>query len=501
MFLFAGVEKNAQFNLFTTNGIFVYTAVGNFLLFQLTWTINVLLWDTHHVNYVSIIKLKHIMNQSKRMHEVVMQIVFYSISLLFFYQTNNQDSRLFNQSAGDWFPVGLLIVILVYQPIRHVRRKEDETGLLSSSILIKIICAPFHLFNGAATSPTFRDIYCADVLTSFSKVITDSMHGMCWIVQDVFEARKSSDDLDFCASVEMDVLMTVVVGYTLLIRAAQCVRKLIETGQTYPHLYNTGKYFSNIICIIYGFFFGLDSVYIGLVIFSTLYKWVWDVRMDWGLWDFSDGNTENMFLRKKLMFGSANAGMYYVCIVVDLVLRFLWILSLRPSLSYTLLGPLAGTFLASLEILRRCMWGVLRVEWEHVKTYTGNNKLRVKVLLASQNGNEQRSSLHQEGQHRVDIVRQGVHKNTNANKVVPVTTDDLVPPFPVHVVGDSVVAFESVEDANANADTELDESTTKKLVAGQYEQLAQQPTESLIQTATDFESILTDILWGGAYTE
>ncbi len=99
--------------------------------------------------------------------------------------------------------------------------------------------------------------------------------------------------------------------------------------------------------------------------------------MDWGLcerlpqsiWELVDVFSyaqKKMFLREKLMFPSLPA--YYFCIVIDLILRFFWVLSLLPPAT---LGGLIGTqlsfFLGSVEIARRSMWGILRVEFEHLK--------------------------------------------------------------------------------------------------------------------------------------
>jgi hypothetical protein len=60
--------------------------------------------------------------------------------------------------------------------------------------------------------------------------------------------------------------------------------------------------------------------------------------------------------------------------VANLLLRFLWVVSLLPSTSAAAQGQwkfLAGTklsiFLASMEVFRRSFWGLLRVENEHLK--------------------------------------------------------------------------------------------------------------------------------------
>jgi hypothetical protein len=99
--------------------------------------------------------------------------------------------------------------------------------------------------------------------------------------------------------------------------------------------------------------------------------------MDWGLcerlprsfWELIDIGSyyeKRMFLREKLMYPSVLA--YYFAIVIDLVLRFLWVLSLLPpSTLEGFLGHQLSFFLGSVEIFRRSMWGIIRVEYEHLK--------------------------------------------------------------------------------------------------------------------------------------
>ncbi len=141
---------------------------------------------------------------------------------------------------------------------------------------------------------------------------------------------------------------------------------------------------------MYGLFqSNADSFYYFLIVLTTLYKWWWDVVVDWGLfsslWNhghFFDPVDESQlrpmpFLRPVLFFGDWR--IYYFCIVADLVLRFLWVISLAPpTFTSGFVLPALQIFLGSLEIIRRAGWGILRVEHEHVKLLH-NNVLGLKI--------------------------------------------------------------------------------------------------------------------------
>lgn len=76
---------------------------------------------------------------------------------------------------------------------------------------------------------------------------------------------------------------------------------------------------------------------------------------------------ERPFLRPLLLYRQIWS--YYLCIVLDLILRFLWVISLVPLQSTLLfVRPAAlSVFLGSMEIIRRSIWGHFRVEYESVK--------------------------------------------------------------------------------------------------------------------------------------
>ena len=66
---------------------------------------------------------------------------------------------------------------------------------------------------------------------------------------------------------------------------------------------------------------------------------------------------------------------YYVATVADLVMRFVWTLTLIPFSENSPLGSYMAAalnpFLASVELVRRAMWSCLRLEAEHLRNTEG----------------------------------------------------------------------------------------------------------------------------------
>ena len=91
---------------------------------------------------------------------------------------------------------------------------------------------------------------------------------------------------------------------------------------------------------------------------------MWDIKMDWGLFDPKSPNKEYPFLREEIVYSSPNY--YYFAIIEDLILRFGWTLSVSLSEIGILHADLVVSILAPLELFRRFVWNFFRLENEHL---------------------------------------------------------------------------------------------------------------------------------------
>ena len=130
----------------------------------------------------------------------------------------------------------------------------------------------------------------------------------------------------------------------------------------------------------------IERVLLWALLANSLYSFAWDVVMDWGLGRCGSNNSSSSTshgsggghhrgrgrfnpqpatrypgLRPTLLFGAAWP--YYGAIAVDLSLRLLWALKyleFAHHLSYDRFMLL----IEALEVFRRGMWSVFRIEWE-----------------------------------------------------------------------------------------------------------------------------------------
>ncbi|XP_025777080.1 xenotropic and polytropic retrovirus receptor 1 [Puma concolor] len=105
-------------------------------------------------------------------------------------------------------------------------------------------------------------------------------------------------------------------------------------------------------------------LWIVFCIISSCYTLIWDLKMDWGLFDKNAG--ENTFLREEIVY--PQKAYYYCAIIEDVILRFAWTIQISIT-SMTLLphsGDIIATVFAPLEVFRRFVWNFFRLENEHL---------------------------------------------------------------------------------------------------------------------------------------
>jgi len=84
--------------------------------------------------------------------------------------------------------------------------------------------------------------------------------------------------------------------------------------------------------------------------------------MDWNLLECSD---KSILLRKYLTFAPARN--YYIVIVLNFIMRSAWTMTLSPAIIATFRDKNLVTLVTgSIEIIRRGIWNLFRVEKEHL---------------------------------------------------------------------------------------------------------------------------------------
>lgn len=110
-----------------------------------------------------------------------------------------------------------------------------------------------------------------------------------------------------------------------------------------------------------GFFHpSLPSVLAGVATINSVYSYLWDVIMDWGLLTFTrEGKVHG---RTRVMYP---VYVYVLACVMNLVIRFSWAANRIPSLAALHASHLV-LMVETAEVFRRAVWNLFRVEWETI---------------------------------------------------------------------------------------------------------------------------------------
>ncbi|KAI8980972.1 EXS family-domain-containing protein [Pilobolus umbonatus] len=266
----------------------------------------------------------------------------------------------------------------------------------------------------------FSDILLADMLTSVSGVMGDLFVVGCVIIG-------GKDPSTFLGSVDNvcyhDIIIPLIISVPYLVRLKQCISEYIESKYS-RHLYNALKYASSIPVIIFAAAQRKASMYITetgstpitwyldeIVIFrlwiffvfsNSLYSFWWDISMDWNLITITYNTPEteddkrhqntprrkrllpSIYIRRQLYFSRS---IWYIgAVIFDFLLRISWCLKLS---SYMYLKQLDSNIfmLQFMEITRRCVWTIFRMESEGVRrvynslpTASGHDTFRMGLL-------------------------------------------------------------------------------------------------------------------------
>eukprot|EP00550_Attheya_septentrionalis_P008791 CAMPEP_0198298086 /NCGR_PEP_ID=MMETSP1449-20131203/39613_1 /TAXON_ID=420275 /ORGANISM="Attheya septentrionalis, Strain CCMP2084" /LENGTH=506 /DNA_ID=CAMNT_0043999267 /DNA_START=355 /DNA_END=1875 /DNA_ORIENTATION=- len=278
--------------------------------------------------------------------------------------------------------VGIAVPLPSTRWVRHILM----VVLQRAAELINPRCA----CNGTMPRPIpFIDVFFADGMCSLSKVFFD--WGMLSLIATHYPHPVP-------ASTHSIVIPSLVAALPYLIRARQCiimhtVGRYKNDPKRYQHTLNTIKYLTSIFPLSLSAFQKtvsieaaekLEPLLLLLLAVNAFYALTWDIVMDWGM--LSDPTAvlaasvvgemcvptgvanekkqcAHAMLRPRLRFGVlASTGI----LIADAVLRFSWLLRFCE----TSLFPSKDVFVLVtqfLEVFRRAIWNLLRVEWEQSK--------------------------------------------------------------------------------------------------------------------------------------
>uniref|UniRef100_A0A674KEZ9 Xenotropic and polytropic retrovirus receptor 1 n=1 Tax=Terrapene triunguis TaxID=2587831 RepID=A0A674KEZ9_9SAUR len=261
-------------------------------------------------------------------------------------------------------------------------------------LLFRVFTAPFHKVG-------FADFWLADQLNSLAVILMDLEYMICFysfeLQWDNSVGLLPETDGQICYSYSYGV-RAVVQCIPAWLRFIQCLRRYRDTKRAFPHLVNAGKYSTTFFMVTFAALYSTHKAqnhsdtqvffYLWIVFYliSSCYTLIWDLKMDWGLFDKNAG--ENTFLREEIVY--PQKAYYYCAIVEDVILRFAWTIqiSLTSMQVFPYAGDVISTVFAPLEVFRRFVWNFFRLENEHLNN-CGEFRAVRDISVAPMNADDQ----------------------------------------------------------------------------------------------------------------
>ena len=348
----------------------VYRGMSTLVLAQWCWVFCLWAWESARVNYMYLFEFDPHnamvpITVARRCSSVT---ILFLVNFLVYLKVARGEMLYLSPSSAPAFPIGMFIIIMLLAVL-------SRWGGVGSYVLGSVLIAPFG-------EVTFLHSFVADVLTSLVRPLVDLTFSVCFFLSGDWRTP-TKPSVCMSAWEYHHIVVPVVLTLPLWFRFMQCLRRYYDTHRRVPNLLNAVKYIIAYSVVMFSSLANNDasffSMWVTAAVFSTLITYLWDVWMDWGL-----GRCQYKLLRDRLMF--AGTAPYYAAITLDLGLRFLWTLTLVPSINLFLAGgaspgvasdeqsPLSMYVTALIswaEICRRSMWACLRVEHEHLVNTQG----------------------------------------------------------------------------------------------------------------------------------
>ncbi|OQR96034.1 hypothetical protein ACHHYP_17193 [Achlya hypogyna] len=363
---------NARVKLTQTKAYPVYRGIALLLFIHWLWGVTLYVWRSARINfqwlarYICELDPHTTADYAQVFDDASYLSIVYFINFLLYAQVVS--GELAEVVPRGYYPLALVIFVVYHYCLKEWSKQKRLLHVLHDIVLLPLFPVTyFHTFVG-------------NYLTSATKMNQDFAWTVCFFATGEF--RETDELPSTCATnfYYTHVAVPLICAVPVWWRFLQSLRRCYELSKWFPGLPNALKYAFAQLVILFGLFHSfysplapsnsLQIVWVCLFVLSSLYSWLWDVVMDWGL-----GRPQYKFLGDAHMY--SRKWVYYVAIAVNFMLSFSWTLALIPPNNGSPLGALLleiQPITMFMEPMRRAMWSCFAMENEHLRNTFGFRK-------------------------------------------------------------------------------------------------------------------------------
>ncbi|GAA5978749.1 hypothetical protein JCM11641_006165 [Rhodosporidiobolus odoratus] len=343
---------NALLQLFGACFLPVFFSIGFFL--------NLAAWSQARINYVLIFELD-VRNRLDYHQFIELPALLYFILSLFFWAAFSNFWP--NDIQPSAYPLAWIVVMLVIM--------LNPLPILYPSTRWWMLRSFARMITSGLVAVEFRDFFLGDEMNSLYYSLYNLGFLYC-----VYDKGWPADSFTVC-STNRTWTSAILACLPPFWRLGQSIRRYLDSDGVHLHLLNAGKYLGTMAYFFAYFSWRIHksngeeetwrfALFVVFATLNTCYTSTWDILMDWSLVHRDVKDPKQRYLRKELAFFKDAPWLYWVACVVNVLLRFSWVIYFTDKppgiLSYAI---------ALAEAARRLMWNVIRVEAEHVGNRDG----------------------------------------------------------------------------------------------------------------------------------
>jgi xenotropic and polytropic retrovirus receptor 1 len=288
--------------------------------------------------------------------------LFLSIASL----SNAIELAVIGTALGPFYPLAAISAFAAFVFFPHPRRCFGAARMYFFKALLTTAVAPLR-------EETFINFFLCDQFTSVARFFIDFPFVACYYATGAWRIHALVEHFQFdgdgvCDDSVLRIVQPLMALVPFWWRLVQCLGRAVRTRSWRLNLLNAGKYLSSISVILASFAYNtlgmteFSYLWAATAAVSSMYSAAWDAKVDWGLFG---RNAKRPLLRAEIAYP---VWFYYFMLVMNPILRVSWLATFSPT-SFGL-GEVSRevllTFVSVVEIIRRGLWNLIRVENEHI---------------------------------------------------------------------------------------------------------------------------------------
>lgn len=337
--------------------VFRMLTLGTFLMWS--WGLTMVVCNRHRINFTRIFEFTE-----RPLYQQVFEVTAFltlvlTIAALIYvaggiqqFQTAFEIPLLSFLSAIPLAVLPLCVTLLFLLTLLYLQIRQGWWSALSFG---RVLCAPFF-------PVTYQDFHTAEMLLSSCILLFDFQFSLCYFIMDSF---RTTDSCQY----QHQYVNALIAILPSAWRTLQCLRRWADLQEP-AHLMNAGKnalgILVTLLALLSRLFGSLGNFWIALwliaVFVLTVVTSYWDIIQDWSL---GERQVKYPGLRSTVLL---SARWYYFAMIVTPLGRLLFALTLSPDIiSYRLNADVFIMLLATIEMARKTMWSILRLENEQLQ--------------------------------------------------------------------------------------------------------------------------------------